>query len=69
MSTLRGRVKWFDNSKGWGFIERSGERDIFVHHSSIEGDGYKTFAGGQEVQFEILEGPKGPQAQSVSKLG
>ena len=64
----RGRIKWFDNAKGWGFIELRDERDVFVHYSAISGDGYRTLAGGQEVEFELIQGPKGPQAQKVSKL-
>ena len=65
-----GKVKWFNDSKGFGFIERgdSGE-DIFVHYTAISSDaGYKTLIEGQEVQFDVYEGPKGPQAQNVMRV-
>ncbi len=64
---VRGKVKWFNDSKGYGFIERDGGPDVFVHYSSIGGDGYKSVAEGQEVTFEIVDGPKGPQARNVEK--
>lgn len=64
----KGTVKWFDNSKGFGFISREGGRDVFVHHTAILGDGYKSLAEGQEVEFEVTKGPKGDQAASVKKL-
>lgn len=61
-----GKVKWFNDSKGFGFIERlEGGGDIFVHYTAIKTDGYKTLAEGQEVEFDIYEGAKGPQAQNV----
>ncbi len=64
-----GHVKWFNDSKGFGFIVQNGfDRDIFVHYSAISGDGFKTLAEGQEVQFELSDGPKGPQATNVSKV-
>lgn len=63
-----GRVKWFNDSKGFGFIERNEGDEIFVHFSAIRGDGYKTLAEGQEVEFDIYDGPKGPQAQNVARL-
>ena len=63
-----GKVKWFNNSKGWGFIERAGEADVFVHYSSIEEEGFRTLKEGEDVEFEIIDGPKGPQAESVRKL-
>jgi len=63
-----GKVKWFNNSKGWGFIERNGESDVFVHYSSIEEEGFRTLKEGEDVEFEIIDGPKGPQAESVRKL-
>jgi CspA family cold shock protein len=66
MSKVNGKVKWFNNAKGYGFIEQPGERDIFVHYSAIQGDGYKTLAQGQEVEFEVTNGPKGPQAENVT---
>ncbi len=66
MST--GKVKWFNESKGYGFIEpEGGGRDIFVHYSSIHGEGYKTLSEGQVVEFDIVQGEKGPQASNVSK--
>ncbi|MDP3920679.1 MAG: cold shock domain-containing protein [Candidatus Omnitrophota bacterium] len=63
-----GSVKWFDNSKGFGFISREGGSDVFVHHSAIAGDGYKSLEEGQSVQFEVTQGPKGDQATNVVKL-
>ena len=65
---LTGRVKWFNDSKGYGFIEQEGGRDIFVHYTAIQGDGFKSLAEGQKVEFEIIEGTKGPQATKVAKL-
>ena len=65
---LIGKVKWFNESKGYGFIEQEGGRDIFVHYTAIEGDGFKSLAEGQQVEFEITEGAKGPQATQVVKL-
>jgi CspA family cold shock protein len=66
MST--GKVKWFNESKGYGFIEPDGGgRDVFVHFSAIQGDGYKTLSEGQTVEFEIIQGEKGPQASNVLK--
>lgn len=63
-----GSVKWFNDAKGYGFIQQDGsERDIFVHYTAIVGDGFKTLAEGQKVEFELVEGPKGPQATKVSK--
>ncbi|KEZ50636.1 MULTISPECIES: cold-shock protein CspD [Bacillaceae] len=63
-----GKVKWFNNEKGFGFIEVEGGDDVFVHFSAIEGDGYKSLEEGQEVSFEIVEGNRGPQAANVVKL-
>ena len=63
-----GTVKWFSNEKGFGFIEREGGEDVFVHFSQIKQDGYKTLEQGQKVSFEITEGPKGLQAADVSLL-
>lgn len=63
-----GVVKWFDAKKGFGFISVAGADDVFVHFSAIQGDGYKTLEEGQQVEFEIEEGPKGPQASNVVKL-
>ncbi len=66
MST--GKVKWFNESKGYGFIEPDGGgRDVFVHYSAIQGEGYKTLSEGQQVEFEITQGEKGPQAANVMK--
>jgi CspA family cold shock protein len=61
-------VKWFNNSKGYGFIQQEDGTDIFVHFSAISGDGYKTLDEGQSVQFEVTQGPKGLQAANVSKV-
>ena len=64
----QGTVKWFDNAKGYGFISReNGGKDVFVHHSAIEGTGYKSLEEGQKVQFEVTKGPKGDQAVNVTK--
>lgn len=65
----RGKVKWFSNEKGYGFIEREGGEDVFVHYSVIQGEGFKTLDEGQEVEFEIVEGDRGPQASNVVKIG
>ena len=61
-----GKVKWFSNQKGYGFIQKDDGNDIFVHFSAIQSEGFKTLAQGQEVVFEISEGPKGPQAANVN---
>ena len=61
----RGKVKWFNNTKGYGFIAREDGPDVFVHYSAIRAEGYRTLDEGQEVEFEIKEGPKGPQAENV----
>jgi CspA family cold shock protein len=63
----RGRVKWFNAEKGFGFIEREGGNDVFVHFSAITMDGFKTLEEGQEVEFEVVEGAKGPQAANVQR--
>lgn len=65
---MRGVVKWFDNSKGYGFIGRDDGPDIFVHYTAIVGEGYKTLKEGDAVEFEIVQGSKGPQAANVVKL-
>ncbi|MDP2561200.1 cold-shock protein [Psychrobium sp. 1_MG-2023] len=65
MATTTGRVKWFNEKKGFGFIERPGGSDVFVHFRAIQGDGFKTLNDGQEVQFEVEDGQKGPQALNV----
>ena len=63
-----GKVKWFNNSKGYGFIQQEDGTDIFVHFSAIAGEGYKTLEEGQPVEFEITQGPKGLQAANVHKV-
>ena len=65
MASTTGRVKWFDEKKGFGFIERENGNDVFVHFRAIEGSGFKTLAEGQEVEFDVEDGPKGPQAANV----
>ena len=65
---VQGTVKWFSNSKGFGFIGRENGPDVFVHYSAIAGDGYRTLQEGDAVEFEIVQGPKGPQATNVTKL-
>ena len=64
----KGTVKWFDNTKGYGFISRAAGQDVFVHHSSIQGDGYKSLDEGQQVEFEVTKGQKGDQAVNVVKI-
>jgi len=66
---VQGTVKWFNNSKGYGFIGRDDGPDVFVHYSAIAGDGYRTLQEGDPVEFEIVQGPKGPQAANVAKGG
>jgi len=61
----QGTVKWFNGDKGFGFIERTEGDDVFVHYSEIEGNGFKNLAEGQKVEFEVAQGPKGPQATHV----
>jgi len=63
----KGKVKWFNNNKGFGFIEQENGQDVFVHYSAIVGDGYKTLAEGQTVEFDVSEGAKGLQATNVTK--
>ena len=63
----RGKVKWFNAEKGFGFIERDGGKDVFVHFSAITMEGYKTLDEGTEVQFDVVEGAKGPQAANVQR--
>ncbi len=64
----KGKVKWFNAEKGFGFIEREGGNDVFVHFSAIMMDGYKSLAEGTEVEFEVVDGAKGPQAANVKAL-
>ena len=63
----QGTVKWFNDSKGYGFITTDEGKDVFVHFSAIEGDGFKTLAEGQNVSFDVVDGDKGPQASNVHK--
>ncbi len=64
-----GTVKWFDESKGFGFITPAeGEKDCFVHYSAIQGDGFKTLTQGEKVEFEVVDGTKGPAAENVTKV-
>jgi cold shock protein len=64
---MKGTVKWFNNAKGYGFIGREGGPDVFVHYSAITAEGYKSLQEGDQVEFEIAQGPKGPQAANVTK--
>lgn len=68
MATTTGKIKWFSNSKGYGFIEHTEGRDVFVHFSAIKAEGYKTLQEGDEVEFEMVQSEKGPQAANVTKL-
>ena len=68
MATITGTVKWFNESKGFGFIAQEGGPDVFAHFSAIQGDGFKTLAEGQKVQFEVTQGQKGPQASNIVPL-
>lgn len=65
---VNGTVKWFNDSKGFGFVEQESGEDVFVHFSAIKGEGFKTLAEGDRVTFEVTKGPKGLQAANVSKL-
>lgn len=70
MSRTRGTVKWFNDQKGYGFITpETGGKDCFVHHSAIQGAGFKTLVEGESVEFEIVKADKGPQAENVSRVG
>ncbi|UNC92350.1 cold-shock protein [Candidatus Contubernalis alkaliaceticus] len=64
----QGTVKWFNNQKGYGFIEVEGENDVFVHFSAIQKEGFKTLEEGQKVEFEVIEGDRGPQAANVIEI-
>ncbi|HSA92033.1 MAG TPA: cold shock domain-containing protein [Terriglobales bacterium] len=68
MARIRGKVKWFNNAKGYGFIGRSDGPDVFVHFSAIITEGYKSLQEGDDVEFEIIQGEKGPQADKVAKV-
>ena len=68
MARITGTVKWFNDAKGFGFIQREGGADVFVHFSAIQGNGFKSLAEGDKVEFEIVDGQKGPQAANVSKI-
>ena len=66
---IQGTVKWFNDAKGFGFISLDdGSSDVFVHHSAVAGEGFKTLAEGQRVEFEVVQGPKGPAAESVQAV-
>ena len=65
---ITGTVKWFNDAKGFGFIQREGGDDVFVHHSAIRAEGFKSLAEGQEVEFEVVQGQKGPAAEGVVAL-
>ncbi|MHB1068244.1 MAG: cold-shock protein [Gemmatimonadaceae bacterium] len=68
MARINGTVKWFNDAKGFGFISREGGPDVFVHFSAIAASGFKSLAEGDQVEFEIVDGQKGPQANEVTKL-
>jgi CspA family cold shock protein len=65
---LQGKVKWFNESKGFGFLEQDNGNDVFVHYTAITGEGFKTLGEGDRVEFEIVDGPKGPAAANVRKI-
>jgi cold shock protein len=67
MERLKGTVKWFNNAKGYGFLGRESGPDVFIHYSAIASDGYRSLEEGDRVEFEIVQGQKGPQAANVSK--
>jgi CspA family cold shock protein len=70
MSRTTGTVKWFNNAKGFGFITpEGGDRDCFVHHTAIQGSGFKTLNEGEKVEFDMVEGQKGPAAENVTRMG
>ena len=65
---VKGTVKWFNESKGFGFITREDGGDVFAHYSAIQGNGFKTLTEGQAVSFEVVDGPKGPKAENITKI-
>jgi CspA family cold shock protein len=67
-AAMKGKVKWFSNQKGYGFITTEEGKDVFVHHTAIQGDGYRSLNQDQEVEFDVVTGPKGEQASNVRKL-
>jgi CspA family cold shock protein len=69
MAQFTGTVKWFNNAKGYGFLGRESGADVFVHYSSIQLDGYKSLKEGDPVEFDVIQGTKGPQADKVARLG
>ncbi len=69
MNMAKGKIKWFSDQKGYGFVTPDdGSKDCFVHHSAIQGEGYKSLSEGQEIEFTVEQGPKGPQATNVMKV-
>jgi CspA family cold shock protein len=68
MNNIKGKVSWFNDGKGYGFIKTEDDRDCFAHYTAIAGEGFKTLSEGQEVMFELVEGPKGPQAMNIRKV-
>ena len=68
MAQYKGEIKWFNNAKGYGFVGHENGPDVFVHYSSIQSDGYKSLNAGDKVEFDIIQGEKGPQADQVSRL-
>ncbi len=68
MARVQGKVKWFNNAKGYGFIGQDGGPDVFVHYSAIQTEGYKSLQEGDEVEFEVVQGQKGPQAENVTRV-